>query len=114
MSPVSLDALRQGKVLEPPRRGTHLARVLDFLRSHGDQAWRAHELAEELAIDPHTLGAALRRLQGRGLVHKQGRYWYATDEREAAQLGAAIAVTRELNAKYGPENPAEWPDAEQD
>lgn len=114
MSPVSLEALRSGQLREPPRRGTHLARAWEFLRSHPDQAWPASELAEELGVDQHTLGAALRRLHARGLVHKHGRYWYATSEREGAQLAGAIAVTRELNERHGREDPADWPDVEQE
>lgn len=108
MSPVPLEALRQGKVVEQPRPGSHLARVLRLLRSNPDQAWRASEVALELDTEPHTIGAALRRLHARGLVDKKGPYWFALGERESAQLAGALAVTRELNQRYGPEGPADW------
>lgn len=108
MSPLPIEAVRRGLVREEPREGTHPARVLAFLRARSDQAWRAHEIARALSMDPYTAGAALRRLLARGLIEKDGVFWFATTERDAAQLQAALAATHDLNERYGRENPADW------
>lgn len=108
MSPVPLESLRKGLPAGAPRAGSQLARTLAFLLKHHDKAWRAHELAEELDASQHTMGAALRRLRSRGLVDKQGPYWFALSERESAQLQAALAATREANARLGVEDPDDW------
>lgn len=108
MSPVPLESLRRGTPPGTPRPGSQLASTLAFLLKHHDKAWRAHELAEELDTTQHTMGAALRRLRARGLVDKQGPYWFALSERESAQLQAALATTRAANERLGVEDPDDW------
>lgn len=108
MSPVSLDALRHGRVVESPKRETHLARALAFLRKHPDDAWRATELAHELGTDAHTIGATLRRLRARGFIDKKGPYWFALSDPDAAKLRVLLAATIEANERLGPEDPADW------
>jgi len=108
MSPIPLEILRTGKRADGPRAGSRLARILAFLRKHHDKAWRAHELAEELDASQHTIGAALRRLRSRGLIDKQGPYWFALSEQESAQMQAALATTRAANDRLGVEDPDDW------
>jgi len=108
MSPVPLEALRSGKVVDAPRVDSLLHHAHVFLCDHGDEAWRAHELAEALDVDPHTLGAALRRLRARGLVGKQGPYWFALSQQESAQLQAAMAASRAMDERHGAEDPVRW------
>lgn len=108
MSPVPLDSLRRGHVVEAPKPGSHPARVYAFLEGHRAEAWRAHEVAAALDVDQHTIGAALRRLRARGLVDKEGPYWFALSEQESAQLQAANLATRDANERLGPEDPARW------
>lgn len=108
MSPVSVDALRKGRLIEVPRAGSHPARVLEFLVRNPREAWRAREIAAALGTDQHTIGAALRRLHARGHVEKKGPFWFALEERALRQLVAAMALTRDLNERLGPEDPRDW------
>ncbi|MFA5860631.1 MAG: hypothetical protein WDA16_02945 [Candidatus Thermoplasmatota archaeon] len=108
MSPVPLAALRSGDLPRTVRPDSHPARVLTFLTKHREEAWRAHELAEKLGTDQHTMGAALRRLRSRGLIDKQGPYWFALSEQESAQLQAALATTLAANEHLGAEDPDDW------
>lgn len=88
---------------------TNTTRVRAFLASQPDQAWRAVEVSDALGIDIHTLGAVLRRLLARGLVSRQGAYWFAASERDGARLAALHAITHDLNQRLGLEDPADWP-----
>jgi Mn-dependent DtxR family transcriptional regulator len=108
MSPVSLADLRRGKIRPAPRRESHPGRVLALLRKHANQAWRAQEIADRLDVDAHTIGAALRRLHSRGLVDKQGPFWFALSDEESAHLRAFLLTTQELNRELGTENPQDW------
>jgi len=110
MSPVPVDLLRSGRLAHRPEPESHPGRVLAFLQKHADKAWRAAEVAKALRTDQYTIGAALRRLRGRGLIDKEGPYWFALSERESAQLQMALAVTRAANERWGPEDPADWAD----
>ena len=105
MSPIAVDALLRGTADD----GSNPSRVLGLLRAQPDQAWRAIEIAEALDIEQHTLGAVLRRLRTRGLVDKRGAYWFVPSPRDQARLMALHAVTHELNARLGPEDPDQWP-----
>ncbi|HVL47177.1 MAG TPA: helix-turn-helix domain-containing protein [Candidatus Thermoplasmatota archaeon] len=107
MSPVPIDALERG-VAELPRPGSNPARVLAFLMARPKEAWRAHEIAAALDVEPHTLGAALRRLRARGLVAKKGVHWHALGARERATLAAALALTRDLDRRLGRERRKDW------
>src|SRR5687768_7668891 len=84
-------------------------KVVAFLRAQPDQAWRAIEVSEALGIEIHTLGAVLRRLLSRGLLDKQGAYWFIPTPRDSARLAAVHAVTRDLNERLGIEDPRDWP-----
>jgi DNA-binding IclR family transcriptional regulator len=71
--------------------------ILQFLAEHSDQAFTQTELHEETRIKRGSVGAALSRLEDRGLVRHRGRYWaIAEDDRlasYAAQMGASSSST---------------------
>lgn len=79
------------------REGTQPAEVLRFLASNDDRAFTQTEIAEETGIVRGSVGAVLSRLEDRGLVRHQGRYWaIGEDDRlasYAAQTGASSAST---------------------
>lgn len=108
--PVPVDALLRG---EAPTASGNPGRVLKVLRKEPRMAWRAVELASKMKVDQHTLGAVLRRLRVRGLVDKKEEYWFVPTEQDAARLSMLHALTRDLNQRLGPEDPADWPHEEQ-
>ncbi|ELY84788.1 MarR family transcriptional regulator [Natrialba taiwanensis] len=79
------------------QEGTHPYRLLQFLTDHSDQAFTQTELHEATGIKRGSVGAALSRLEDRGLVRHRGRYWaIAEDDRlasYAAQMNASSAST---------------------
>lgn len=98
--PISIDRFEN----EPPEaldleEGSHVYRVLQFLAEHADKAYTQTEIHEETGIKRGSVGAALSRLEDRGLVRHRGRYWaVAEDDRlasYAAQTGASSASTND-------------------
>jgi len=79
------------------QEGTHPYRIVQFLDEHSDQAFSQTEIHEATGIKRGSVGAALSRLEERGLVRHRGRYWaIAEDDRlasYAAQEGASSAST---------------------
>ncbi|GAB3329932.1 hypothetical protein GCM10027355_36050 [Haloplanus salinarum] len=79
------------------QEGTQPYQILQFLAEHSDQAFTQTELHEETGIKRGSVGAALSRLEDRGLVRHRGRYWaIAEDDRlasYAAQMGASSSST---------------------
>jgi predicted transcriptional regulator of viral defense system len=79
------------------REGTQPYRTLQFLATHDEQAYTQTEIHEATGIKRGSVGAALSRLEDRGLVRHRGRYWaVAEDDRlasYAAQSGASSAST---------------------
>lgn len=98
--------LRSGRAAS--REDSNPTRVLAFLRASPDEAFLAKEISDALEIEIHTLGAVLRRLQSRGLVDKQGTYWFVPTESEGAKLAMIHATTQDLNERLGVENPDDW------
>lgn len=79
------------------QEGTQPYRILQFLAHNDDQAFTQTEIHEATGIKRGSVGAALSRLEDRGLVRHRGRYWaVAEDDRLAsfaAQTGASSAST---------------------
>lgn len=111
--PIPLADLRKRKA-EPVRDGSIAARALALLRSRMGEAWRPSEIAGELDVDQRTLSPALTRLRRRGLIEREKGHWYALEDREVARRAAALVASRGANAKWGRENPSDWPEARRD
>ena len=79
------------------QKGTQPYRIIQFLAKNSDKAFTQTEIHEATEIKRGSVGAALSRLEDRGLVRHRGRYWaIAEDDRlasYAAQLGASSAST---------------------
>ncbi|QZP39203.1 MarR family transcriptional regulator [Halobaculum magnesiiphilum] len=75
------------------QEGTQPYRILHFLTENSEQAFTQTEIHETTDIKRGSVGAALSRLEGRGLVRHRGRYWaIAQDDRlasYAAQMNAS-------------------------
>ncbi|MFC7156175.1 MarR family transcriptional regulator [Halomarina halobia] len=88
---------------------TQPERVLSFLASHADKAFRPIEIAEETGIPRNSISSVLRRLEGQELVRHKGEYWAITDDRDRLHsLTQYELVTESLNDLYGEEDPSEW------
>jgi DNA-binding transcriptional ArsR family regulator len=111
--PIALKDLR-GRREEPVRDGSVASRALALLRSRMGVAWRPVEIAEELDVDQRTVSPALTRLRRRGLIEREKGHWYALEDREVAKRAATLVANRGANAKWGKENPADWPEARRD
>lgn len=59
-------------------------RVVRFLATNDDQAFRRAEIADAIDADPETVGTNLTRLKERSLVRHREPYWAFTDDRERA------------------------------
>jgi DNA-binding IclR family transcriptional regulator len=96
--PISIDRFddEPAEILDL-QEGTQPYQILQFLAEHSDQAFTQTELHEETGIKRGSVGAALSRLEDRGLVRHRGRYWaIAEDDRlasYAAQMGASSSST---------------------
>jgi len=96
--PISIDRFDEepAEVLDL-QEGTHPYRLLQFLAAHREQAFTQTELHEATDIKRGSVGAALSRLEDRGLVRHRGRYWaVAEDDRlasYAAQVNASSSST---------------------
>lgn len=87
-------------------------RVLSFLASHADHAFRPVEIATETDIPKNSINSVLQRLEERDLVRHKGEYWAITDDRERLHaLTQYELVTRSHNDLYGAEDPSEWVDS---
>jgi len=79
------------------QEGTNPYRILEFLARNDEQAFTQTEIHEATGIKRGSVGAALSRLEERGLVRHRGRYWaIAEDDRLAsfaAQAGASSVST---------------------
>lgn len=79
------------------QEGTHPHRILGFLAENSNQAFTQTEIHEATDIKRGSVGAALSRLEDRGLVRHRGRYWAIADDDRlasyAAQTGASSAST---------------------
>ncbi|ELY92305.1 hypothetical protein C483_08332 [Natrialba hulunbeirensis JCM 10989] len=96
--PISIDRFDEEPVSALDlQEGTHPYRLLQFLATHSDQAFTQTELHEATNIKRGSVGAALSRLEERGLVRHRGRYWaIAEDDRlasYAAQTNASSSST---------------------
>lgn len=90
---------------------THAVRILHFLVTNDQQAFRRGEIADATDIDPNAVSAVLSRLKERELVRHKPPYWAVGDER---RLAAAADLSRSLDAldeRLGAEDMDEWRDA---
>ncbi|UIO99682.1 MarR family transcriptional regulator [Halobaculum sp. CBA1158] len=96
--PISIDHFDEGPAdILDLQEGTQPYRIIQFLAENSEQAFTQTEIHEATDIKRGSVGAALSRLEDRGLVRHRGRYWaIAADDRlasYAAQVNASSAST---------------------
>jgi hypothetical protein len=107
--PIDIETFERSPAEELGGGFTQPERVLSFLGSNTDQAFRPVEIAEETGVPRNSINAVLRRLEERGLVRHKGEYWAITDDRDRLHSVTQYElVTESQNDLYGEENPAEW------
>lgn len=87
--PISIDRFDEEptEVLDL-QEGTHPYRILQFLAENNDQAFTQTEIHEATDIKRGSVGAALSRLEDRGLVRHRGRYWAVGEDDRLASFAA--------------------------
>lgn len=100
--PISIDQFD-----EPPadvldlQKGTQPYRILQFLAENNEQAFTQTEIADATDITRGSVGAALSRLEDRGLVRHRGRYWaIAEDDRLASYAAQTQASSASITDDY--------------
>lgn len=83
------------------KEGTQPYRILAFLAQNDEQAFTQTEIAEATDIKRGSVGAALSRLEDRGLVRHRGRYWaVAEDDRLASYAAQTRAGSASVTDDY--------------
>lgn len=87
--PISIDNFEDvpGDILDI-QEGTQPYRILQFLSQHDTQAFTQTEIHEATDIKRGSVGAALSRLEDRGLVRHRGRYWAIAEDDRLASYAA--------------------------
>lgn len=104
--PVSIDDFESGDL---PRGSSVPEQVVTYLYAHREQAFTRSEIATAIDEDPNTVGTALSRLKGRGLVRHKGEYWALTDDERRVTTAYDLHVTSDrLDGEDGGIDADEW------
>lgn len=100
--PIPADSLDEEPVdVLDIQEGTQPYRILRFLAEHDDLAFTQSEIHDATDIKRGSVGAALSRLEDRGLVRHRGRYWaIAEDDRIASFVAQAHARSPSTTDDY--------------
>ncbi len=84
-------------------------RVLAFLATNADKAFKAREIARQTECDEGAVGTALTRLKQRELVEHKGSYWAITTDRDRLENHDGYArATALFNDHFGTEDREAW------
>ena len=107
--PIDIETFERETEFETER--TQAERVLSFLVSNDDKAFRRQEIADATDIDPNAVSAVLSRLKERDLVRHKPPYWAAGDPQ---RIRSAVDLSRSLetlNEQLGSEDMDAWREA---
>lgn len=107
--PIDIDTFERETEFGAER--THEERILSFLVSNDDKAFRRREIADATGIDPNAVSAVLSRLKERNLVRHKPPYWAAGDRQ---RVRSAVDLSRSLdslNEQLGAEDMDAWREA---
>ncbi len=107
--PIDIDTFERETEFDSER--TQAERVLSFLVSNDDKAFRRQEIGDSTGIDPNAVSAVLSRLKERNLVRHKPPYWAAGDReriRSAVDLSHRLAA---LDERLGSEDMDAWREA---
>ncbi|SEP26695.1 Transcriptional regulator [Halogranum amylolyticum] len=88
---------------------TDTVKIVEFLATHSDHAWKAKVIAERADVNPDSVSTLLSRLKDRGLVRHKEPYWAITDDRDRLSSAYRLhTATKRLDERYGEEDPDDW------
>ena len=91
---------------------TNAERVVRFLFTNRDKAYKASEIAAETGVSENSIHPVLKRLRERDLVRHKPPYW-AIGDPEAVRDAFVFASTASfLDEELGPEDREEWLNAD--
>ena len=92
--PIEIDQFESGTedALEI-KEGTQPYTVLAFLAANDEHAFTQSEIHEATDIPQGSVGVVLSRLEDRGLVRHQGRYWAIADDDRLGSYAAQEAAS---------------------
>lgn len=93
---------------EELREMSNPEKVLQFLLTNDDRAFKAAEIADRTDVNENSISTVLGRLEDRGLVRHKGEYWAIGDAERIRSFGRYRRATERLNERYGPEDRDEW------
>jgi Mn-dependent DtxR family transcriptional regulator len=83
--------------------------VLGFLAANDDRAFKAREIASQMAVDEGAVSTALSRLKERDLVEHKATYWAITDDTERLDgYSGYERATTLFNEQLGTEDEESW------
>lgn len=92
--PINIDRFESGpETALELEEGTQPHTVLTFLAVNDDQAFTQTEIHEATDIPRGSVGVVLSRLEERGLVRHQGRYWAIGEDERLASYAAQQAAS---------------------
>ncbi|SDR39741.1 MarR family transcriptional regulator [Natronobacterium texcoconense] len=110
--PIDIETFERESEFDSER--TNAERILSFLLTNDDKAFRRQEIADATDIDPNAVSAVLSRLKERNLVRHKPPYW-AVGDRERIRRAVDFSLSLEtLNERLGTEDMDEWRDAAAD
>ena len=83
-------------------------RVLRFLITNNDRAFKAAEIAKQAGVNDNSISTVLGRLEERDLVRHKGEYWAIGAKDRLQSFGQYQRATDRLNERYGREDKAQW------
>ncbi|ELY68693.1 MarR family transcriptional regulator [Natrinema versiforme] len=107
--PIDIDTFERETEFESKR--THAERVLSFLLSNDEQAFKRREIADSTGIDPNAVSAVLSRLKERNLVRHKPPYWAAGDPQRIRSATDLSRSLESLDERLGSEDMDAWRDA---
>lgn len=92
--PINIDRFEDGpgEALDL-KAGTQPHTVLTFLATNDDKAFTQTEIHDATDIPRSSIGVVLSRLEDRGLVRHQGRYWAIGDDDRLAAYATQEAAS---------------------
>lgn len=107
--PISIDEFDQFD--SPQRHETNAERVVRFLVTNREQAFKASEIADETGINENSIQPVLNRLRSRELVRHKEPYWAIGDLERVRDAFVFQSTSQFLDERLGAEDRQEWLDA---
>jgi hypothetical protein len=107
--PIDIDRFEEGSNRDLRADGrTNAETILSFLAGSPEKAYTPKEIHGATGVARGSVGVVLSRLEDRELVRHRGEYWAVGDAEDVETTLTALAGSRALSERLGPEDPGEW------